>query len=300
MAMGFVDLLQDNLERRTSRVMALLAPEDPATPALPFAVAPAFLDIYGQVLRLGTIPLIASRRQIQLLEKQYDWEAEGQRHLVEILRQRSNPIFDAWDAAWDNLWANYDPNRQPPPPKRGRPEKSDGKGGLARAVTGLFGNHKTRPDTQGDSDSPAAGTTGPRPVLAGLRAMIQEHARQHGYVPPREDDVSLLKELVRVHPKTIEEAWRELIQVHAQEFRPTDPTEKLRRGSLREAMLKWQYSLPTRLSELLILKAAADLEYCDAEFVRQYIRQSARTQEEGERALPYLTAYGKTMKRVIR
>ena len=137
-------------------------------------------------------------------------------------------------------------------------------------------------------------------MLAGLRAMIQEHARQHGYMPPREDDVALLKELIRVHPKTIEEAWRELTQVHAQEFRPADPKEKARQGSLREAMIKWQYSLPARLSELLILKGAADLEFCDSEFVRQYIRQSARSQEEGERALPYLTAYQKSMKRVIR
>lgn len=295
--MGFIELLQDNLERRTSRVMTLLAPGDASTQALPFAIAPPFLDVYGQVLRLGAIPLVVSRRQIQLLERQFDWETEGQRHLVEILKQRSNPIFDAWDGAWDSLWGNYDPNRQPPPRRnaRDRGRAANGKGGLARAVSGLFGNHKEAPAEAAPPDAAE-----PKPVLAGLRAMIKEHAGQHGYLPPREDDVALLKELIRVHPRTVEEAWRELTQVHAQEFRPIDPKEKARQGALREAMIKWQYSLPTRLGELLILKAAADLEYCDADWVRQYIRQSARTQEEGERAMPYLTLYQKTMKRVIR
>ncbi len=296
--MGFIELLQKNLERRTSRVMALLTPDDPSTSALPFAVAPPFLDVYGQVLRLGAVPLIASRRQIQLLGKQFDWETEGQRHLVEILKQRSNPVFDAWDSAWDGLWGNYDPNRQPPPTRQGprdRARSGHAKGGLARAVSGLFGNHK---DDSVEAAPPQPAE--PKPVMAGLRAMIEEHAGQHGYLPPREDDVALLKELIRVHPRTVEEAWRELTQVHAQEFRPIDPKEKARQGALREAMIKWQYSLPTRLGELLILKSAADLEYCDADWVRQYIRQSARTLEEGERAMPYLTLYQKTMRRVIR
>ena len=302
--MSFAEILHNILERRTSRSLALLAPQA-AEGRLPFAMASAFLDIYTSVLRAGVFPLMIRRRQLVNLEKQYDWEEDGEKKFVEILKAKANPVFESWDTAWDSLWDNFDPNVQPPPaPGPGRGTGKHGKhgksgnghaGGLFGAVKGLLNR-----DSGSAADDLDAAPSEPRPVLDGLRTLMEHHAEANDYIPPRADDVSMLKEIIRVHPRTIGDAWRELTQVHRQEFTPTDPKEGLRPGALSEAIVKWQYSLPQRIGELLALKAAAELEYCDANFVRQFIRQSARSQEEGERAMPYLAAYQKSMAAVIR
>jgi hypothetical protein len=336
--MSFESLLTEMLERRTTRVLALLSPATPPTAELPFPMSPAFREIYGQVLRVGVLPLILNRRQTQVLEKQYDWEQEGAKQLAEILKVKANPIFDAWDASWDSLWGTYDPNRAAASAAaaraaNGHRKPNGGSGGLLQSVTGLFrkgkangagkpkGNAGAAGRPAGKPNGRADGKAGPRPgavapgpaegsadangngakqPMAGVRDMVGEHARQNGYLPPRNEDVDLLKDLVRVSPKSLEDAWKELTQIHTQEFKPANPKERARPGALLEAITRWQYSLPQRLGELLAVKAAADLEYCDAEFVRQYIRQSARSQEEGEKTLPYLALYQRSMPRVIR
>ena len=300
--MSFAEILQTSLERRTSRTMALLAPEKPSRGRLPFPMASAFLDIYAGLLRAGVFPLMIRRRQIQNLEKQYDWEEEGAKKFAEILKTKANPIFEAWDNAWDSIWDDYDPNRATGSAngatgKAGsgvRPADGHGSGILGR-LRGMVGGEKA-----GSGKAARSKPMQPRPVMAGLRALMEDHAAANHYMPPKDDDVSLLREMIRVHPKSIEDAWRELNQVHRQEFIPTDPKEGLRPGALAEAIIKWQYSLPPRIGELVALKAAADLEYCDANFVRQFIRQSARSQEEGERAMPYLAVFQKSMAVVIR
>lgn len=304
--MSLAEILQTSLERRTSRTMALLAPEAPSKARLPFPMAGPFLDIYAGLLRAGVFPLMIRRRQLQILEKQYDWAEDGEKKFADILKTKANPVFESWDNAWDSLWDNYDPNRQSASAVgTGRNGQAHGKAanghgvgaGLLGAVKGLLGRDKAGPA------EPPARSSSPcelRPVMAGLRALMERHAELNHYLPPKDDDVTLLKEMIRVHPRSIEDAWRELTQVHRQEFAPTDPKEGLRQGALAEAIIKWQYSLPHRIGELLALKAAADLEYCDANFVRQFIRQSARSQEEGERAMPYLALFQKTMVAVIR
>lgn len=338
--MAFASLLTEVLERRTTRVLALLSPAAPPTAELPFPMSPAFREVYGQLLRVGVLPLILNRRQTQLLEKQYDWEQEGAKQLAEILKVKANPIYDAWDAAWDSLWGTYDPNPTAASAAvartgngHGRRKPGGGSGGLLQSVTGLFRKDKANGAGQAKGNGKAAGRAAGRPqarangkatarpgghadsaangqadaagngakqLMAGVRDMVGEHARQNGYLPPRNEDVDLLKDLLRVSPKSLEDAWKELTQIHTQEFKPANPKERARPGALLEAITRWQYSLPQRLGELLAVKAAADLEYCDAEFVRQYIRQSARSQEEGEKTLPYLALYQRSMPRVIR
>ncbi|NBC33295.1 MAG: hypothetical protein GVY13_11525 [Alphaproteobacteria bacterium] len=305
--MSFAEILQTSLERRTSRTMALLAPETPSKGRLPFPMAGPFLDIYAGLLRAGVFPLMVRRRQLQLLEKQYDWADDGEKKFADILKTKANPVFESWDNAWDSLWDNYDPNRRSAPANGvGRNGQAHGKavnghgpgGGLLGAVKGLLGRDRSAGAAERPSES--AAPSEPRPMVAGLRALMERHAEGNHYLPPKDDDVTLLKEMIRVHPRSIEDAWRELTQVHRQEFAPADPKEGLRQGALAEAIIKWQYSLPHRIGELLALKAAADLEYCDANFVRQFIRQSARSQEEGERAMPYLALFQKSMVAVIR
>lgn len=310
--MSFAEILQNSLERRTSRSMALLAPETPSKARLPFPMAGPFLDIYSGLLCAGVFPLMIRRRQLQILEKQYEWGEDGEKKFADILKTRANPIFESWDNAWDSLWGNYDPNRQSAPGNGGGRGSGRGSGANGRhpnghghghgvgssllgAVKGLLGRDKA-----GAAAVQPAAPCESRPVMAGLRALMEHHAESNQYIPPKDDDVTLLKEMIRVHPRSIEDAWRELTQVHRQEFAPTDPNDGLRHGALAEAIIKWQYSLPHRIGELLALKAAADLEYCDANFVRQFIRQSARSQEEGERAMPYLALYQKSMVAVIR
>ena len=311
--MPFAPLLTETLERRTAKVLASLTPAAKPTSPLPFPMSPAFREIYGQLLRIGVMPLILKRRQTVVLERQCDWDNDGTKQLLEILKAKSNPIFDGWDAAWGGLWGTYDPNNASASAPagaaaRGGKAKSaeTGSGGLIQSVAGLFrkdkggkaagkANGKAKPTAGGSN---AGG--GAKPCMAGIQEMVGEHARHNGYLPPRPDDIELLKDLVRVNPKSLDDAWRELTQIHIQEFKPANPKERARTGSLREAITKWQYSLPQRLGEMLAVKAAADLEYCDAEFIKQYIRHSARSQEEGEQSLPYLTIYQRTMPKIIR
>lgn len=308
--MSFAEILQNILERRTSRSLSLLAPQSPEG-QLPFAVASAFLDIYTSVLRAGVFPLMIRRRQMINLEKQYDWDEDGEKKFVEIIKAKANPVFESWDNAWDSLWDDFDPNAQqqstPAPGKgtghNGSKHGKNGKGMNGHAG-GLFGAVKSLlhlDSSSAASEAEAISTPSePRPVMDGLRVLMEQHAAANDYIPPRPGDVSLLKEIIRVHPRTIGDAWRELTQVHKQEFMPANPNEGARPGSLSETIVKWQYSLPQKIGELLAVKAAAELEYCDANFVRQFIRQSARSQEEGERSMPFLAAYQKTMSAVIR
>ena len=307
--MSFDEILQNILERRTSRSLELLTPQSPEG-RLPFAVATAFHEIYASVLRAGVFPLMIRRRQMINLEKQYDWAEDGEKKFVEIIKSKANPVFESWDNAWESLWDDFDPNVQQqssPGPGRGAgPQGKHGKsgkaanghaGGLFGAVKGLLSREGSASAAE-EEDDPTPSE--PRPVMEGLRVLMEHHAAANDYMPPRADDVTVLKEIVRVHPRTVGDAWRELTQVHRQEFTPTDPNEVARPGSLSEAIVKWQYSLPQRIGELLAVKAAAELEYCDANFVRQFIRQSARSQEEGERSMPYLAAYQKSMAAIIR
>ena len=313
--MPFATLLTDTLERRTTKVLERLTPSAKPTSPLPFPMSPAFREIYGKLLKLGVVPLILKRRQTMVLERQCDWDVDGAKQLQEVLKARSNPVFDGWDSAWDGLWGNYDPNRTGAADSgkstangQGKEKTGGGSGGLLKTVTGLFRKAKGGADKRAEMNGaeahgpePAAdGEAAAKPCLAGIHEMVGEHARHNGYLPPRPDDVELLKDLIRVNPKSLDDAWRELTQIHIQEFKPTNPKERARPGSLSEAITKWQYSLPQRLGEMLALKAAADLQFCDAEFVKNYIRQSARSQEEGEKSLPYLAQYQRSMPKVIR
>ena len=95
------------------------------------------------------------------------------------------------------------------------------------------------------------------------------------------------------------QAWDAINDTHTKEFKPID-TERAPKGALMDTMREWQTQLPPRIGEMLMIRAATDLEYCDAPFVKQLIRLSALSQEAGERALPWLTEYQRSLHRVIR
>lgn len=300
--MAFETALAEILERRTIRVIQSLSPLQQPVDRLPFLMTSAFLEIYPSVLSTGAMPLMLARKQVHLAAAQYNWEQDAEQHLSEIMRPSNNPIFDAWDDAWANLWGTYDPNRRGPsstplPNAKPKPAHKAKSKGLFGVVAKLLTEEAavTEPsDAEPDTSSSA------RPVLEGLHDMMGHHAEHHGYVPPRDDDVSAIQDLVRVPATAVDKAWIELEQIHRQEFRPTNPTERARPGSLSEALTKWQYSLPPRIGEFLVLKAAIDLECCDSEYVKRYIRHSARSQEEGDKALPYLADYQRAMPTVLR
>ena len=302
MIMAFETALAEALERRTIRVIQSLSPLHQPADRLPFLMTSAFLEIYPSVLSTGAMPLILARKQVHLAAAQYDWENDAEQHLAEIMRPNSNPIFDAWDDAWASLWGTYDPNKQgssapPPPNAKPKPVPKAKSKGFFGAVAKLLTEEDTAtepPVTEPDAPSPT------RPVLEGLHDMMGHHAEQHSYLPPRDDDVAAIQDLIRVPATAVDKAWVELEQIHRQEFRPTNPSERARPGSLSEALTKWQYSLPPRIGEFFVLKAAIDLECCDSEYVKRYIRHSARSQEEGDKALPYLADYQRAMPTVLR
>lgn len=278
----FTAVFQSVLLERTRRVLELLIPEKKPVAALPFAMTPAFIQVYSELYRVGIFPLLMSRRPVKALKTHFDWGKDGPEQLSTILDDRANPVFVAWDFAWDALWDEREP------PKEAVVQKEQKKG----LLKSLFGKKEAAKPTAKEAAAQ------PGQVLDGLYKMLNEHAAKAGYLPLLHDDLKAFKGLIRIHPARIREAWKELVQYHAQEFLFSSK-EQVKTGALSEAMTKWQYTLPDRVGEFLVVKAAVDLEHCSKTFVQKYVRQAARTQEDADRAMPYLAAYSKTMPHVI-
>ena len=130
--------------------------------------------------------------------------------------------------------------------------------------------------------------------MAGLYTMLGQLSEKRGYLPLFYDDIKVFKGLIRVKPARLAKAWREITQYHHQEF-ILSGKEQAKAGVTSECLQKWHYNLPDRIGEFLVLKAAVDMEHVNKAFIGKYIRQSARTQEEAEKGMPYLSIYWKAM-----
>lgn len=276
----FSVVLQTELLERTKKTLELLQPEQKPCGMLPFAMVQSFVDLYVEIVKIGIFPVVLGRRPVRAIIGDVDWAREGREYLLSVLDDRSNAVFSSWDYAWDGLWNE---RRVSVADSHHEPEKE--KKGFFGA---LFGGRSKSP-------KPAE----PKPdeggeVMAGLHTMFNQLAEKRGYLPLFPDDVKILKGLVRVKPGRVWDSWKQMNQYHHQEFLLTG-NDQAKPGVLSECMQKCQFNLPDRIGELLLVRAAVDLEHVDKQFLTKYIRQSARSQQEAERGLPYLSAYWKQM-----
>lgn len=275
----FAAVLQTELLERTRKTMELLQPEGRPCSLLPFAQTPSFLDIYAEVVRVGIFPVVLSRRPVRAIVGDVDWPRDGREYLLNVLDDRSNSVFTAWDYAWDALWDERTVT------SGAQNQKEEKKGGF---LSLLFGRKRkeqqeSRPVEHEEGD-----------VMAGLYTMLNQLSEKKGYLPLFHDDSKVFKGLARVKPGRVLSMWKELKQYHHQEFNLTGH-DQAKSGVLSEALQKCQFNLPDRIGEFMVLKCAVDLEHVNKPFIGKYIRQSARTQEEAEKGMPYLSLYWKAM-----
>ena len=281
----FSSVLLTELLERTKKNMELLQPERRPSAPLPFAQTPSFLDIYSEVVRVGIFPVVLSRRPVRAIVGDVDWSKDGREYLQTVLDDRNNVVFPAWDYAWDALW---DERKASAPTTAHDSEKK--KGGFLASLFGRRGAAKPEPKpAEGEEEGG---------VMAGLYTMLSQLADKRGYLPLFRDDTRVFKALVRIKPGKIASAIKELSQYHHQEF-VVQGKEQAKAGVLNEALQKWQFNLPDRVGEMLVIKCAIDLEHVNKTFIGKYIRQSARSQEEAEKGMPYLSIYWKAMPNAV-
>lgn len=276
----FAAVLQTELLERTRKTMELLQPEGRPCSLLPFAQTPSFLDIYTEVVRVGIFPVVLSRRPVRAIVGDVDWPRDGREYLLNVLDDRSNAVFTAWDYAWDALWDERTVT------SGSQNQKEEKKGGF---LSLLFGRWRREQPENRPAEQEQEGD-----VMAGLYTMLNQLSGRKGYLPLFHDDSKVFKGLPRVKPARLASMWKELKQYHHQEFNLTGH-DQAKAGVLSEAMQKCQFNLPDRIGEFMVLKCAVDLEHVNKPFIGKYIRQSARTQEEAEKGMPYLSLYWKAM-----
>ncbi|HYG84905.1 MAG TPA: hypothetical protein VD978_01465 [Azospirillum sp.] len=280
----FSAVLLTELLERTKRNMELLAPERTPCSPLPFAQTHAFFDIYAEVVRVGIFPVVMSRRPVRAIQGDVDWVKDGRDYLLSVLDDRSNAVFTAWDYAWDALWDERKAPASPQPVTSGKK-----KGGF---LTSLFGRKsEPKPEAKPVEDEDEGN------VMAGLYTMLNQLAERRGCLPLFHDDTKVFKGLIRTKPSRLAAAWKELSQYHHQEF-IVQGKDRAKAGVLKDAMQKWHFNLPERIGEMLVIKCAVDLDHVTKALIGKYIRQSARTQEEAEKGMPYLSIYWKAMPNV--
>lgn len=275
----FSAVLLTELLERTKKTLELLQPEQQPCSLLPFAQTPVFVEIYAEIVRVGIYPVVISRRPVRAIQGDVDWVREGRDYLLTVLDDRSNAVFTAWDYAWDALWSE----RKTSGASSGSSQPREKKGGF---LSSLFGRRETPKAANGDEDEGG--------IMEGLYSMLTQFSERRGFLPLFPEDLRAFKSLVRTKPARLVAAWKELQQYHHQEFYMSGH-DQAKPGVLSDALQKWHYNLPDRIGEFLVLKAAVDLEHVNKAFIGKYIRQSARTQEEAERGMPYLSVYWKSM-----
>lgn len=276
----FAAVLLTELLERTKKSMELLAPELQPCSKLPFIQTPSFVEFYTELVRVGILPVVVSRRPVRAIVGDVDWKREGREYLLTVLDDRSNAVFTAWDYAWDSLWDERKVGADSAATSAAKPKKG--------FLGSLFGRRNAaKPDTRPSEEGEGG-------VMAGLHGMLTELSERRGFLPLFHDDVRILKGMPRVKPARLAQAWKEISQYHHQEFYLSEK-EQAKPGVTSDCLQKWHYNLPDKIGEFLVLKAAVDLEHVNKPFIGKYIRQSARTQEEAEKGMPYLSVYWKTM-----
>ncbi|CCG40243.1 hypothetical protein [Magnetospirillum molischianum] len=121
--------------------------------------------------------------------------------------------------------------------------------------------------------------------------LLREEATRCNFLPPGEDDLVLLKDVIRFEADAMAKCWRELGQLYTQEFVPSGRPDQGREGSLRDGIIKWVAKLPDHVGEHLAIKAMFEFERIDAAWLRKLLVSFGRTDSERRRVVPYLTDF---------
>lgn len=118
--------------------------------------------------------------------------------------------------------------------------------------------------------------------------LINEDATRGTYVPPNEDHLQILQDIIRWEADSLAKAWRELTQLYEQEFSPNARQEQAREGAFRDGIMKWASKLPEHIGEFFTIKAYFDFPRIDGHFVRRQLTNFGRSDPERKRAAPFL------------
>lgn len=121
--------------------------------------------------------------------------------------------------------------------------------------------------------------------------LLREEATRSNFQPPSEDDIVLLKDVIRFEADAMAKCWRELSQLYAQEFVPSGRPDQGREGALRDGIIKWVAKMPDHVGEHLAIKAMFEFEKIDAEWLRKLLGSFGRTDSERRRVVPYLADF---------
>jgi hypothetical protein len=125
--------------------------------------------------------------------------------------------------------------------------------------------------------------------------LFREDATNSNYDPPTEGDLQLMQDLIRFEAESIGKAWRELCQLHEQEFSPSGRQEQAREGAFRDGLMKWATKLPEHVGEFLAIKAYFMFPAISGGFTRRLLTNFGRTDSERRRAAPFLFAFAQTL-----
>lgn len=121
--------------------------------------------------------------------------------------------------------------------------------------------------------------------------LFNEDATRGNYVPPSEEHLELLQNIIRFEADVIAKAWRELSQLYEQEFSPNARQEQAREGAFRDGIMRWGSKLPEHMGELFAIKAYFDFPRIDGQWVRKFITNFGRTDPERRRNAPFLAEF---------
>jgi len=121
--------------------------------------------------------------------------------------------------------------------------------------------------------------------------LLREEATRSNFQPPGEDDIVLLKDVIRFEADVMAKCWRELGQLYAQEFVPSGRPDQGREGALRDGIIKWVAKMPDHVGEHLAIKAMFEFEKIDAAWLRKLLGSFGRTDSERRRVVPYLADF---------
>jgi len=121
--------------------------------------------------------------------------------------------------------------------------------------------------------------------------LLREEATRCNFQPPGEDDIVLLKDVIRFEADVMAKCWRELGQLYAQEFVPSGRPDQGREGALRDGIIKWVAKMPDHVGEHLAIKAMFEFEKIDAAWLRKLLGSFGRTDSERRRIVPYLADF---------
>lgn len=121
--------------------------------------------------------------------------------------------------------------------------------------------------------------------------LFREDATRSDYMPPDEDDIAVLQDLIRYEAEAFAKAWRELGQLYEQEFSPNARQEQAREGAFRDGLMKWASKLPDHVGEFFAIKAYYMFPRIDAHFLRRLVTNFGRSDAERRRNAPYLLAF---------